>query len=122
MGRKRNKFLPIRLTEEEHSFIMGKINKAIEKNIYKTYGECIYAVFKNANIEVYEFNMQTWDKELKAIGNNINQWTKGINTFNEVSREDVAKLEQEMKNIWQLLRSLKKEITENMENTHLKVN
>ena len=121
MSRVRNKFLPIRLKDDEYKRAMKKLNEGKKKGLYKTYAEYIMDILDKSKIEVYEINLQTWDKELKAIGNNINQWTKGVNTFNEVSKEDVIKLEGEIKKIWQLLRSLKNEIMEHMEGIHLKM-
>ena len=65
MGRKRNKFLPIRLCDEEYEKIMEKLQKGKEKGLYKTYAEYIIDVIDKSNIEIVQYDLRTWDKELK---------------------------------------------------------
>lgn len=118
MARTRNEKITIRLTEKEKEQVIKKFEKS--KKYYKTYTDYFLSIFENS--KVFILDTQKVEKELKAIGNNINQWTKGVNTFNEVDRKDVLKLEGEIVKIWHLLRSLKKEIMANTKNTHSKMN
>ena len=122
MSRLRDKMLTIRLSEDEYKKVISKIKYAKEIGKYKTYADYLVDIIDKSSITIYKIDLQKYDSELKAIGKNINQWTKGINTFNEVSKADVEWLEQEMILLWQLLKSLKKEIQANIEKIHLRMN
>ena len=122
MNRTRNKMLNIRLTDEEYEKIINKIKEAKETGRYKTYADYLVDIIDKSTIKIYQIDLQKWDKELSAIGKNINQWTKRINTYNEITRYDVDSLEQEMILLWQLLKSLKKEIQGSIKNILLKAN
>lgn len=118
--RTRNKKLTLRLTNDEYNEVIKKLDDAKRQHnsIFRTYADYILHCINSFSIKVIK--TEIIEKELKAIGKNINQWTKNINTYNEVERADVEKLEKEIVKIWQLLKSLKNEIKENMESTHLK--
>ena len=122
MNRTRDKMLTIRLTDEEYEKIINKIKVAKETGRYKTYADYLVDIIDKSTIKIYQIDLQKWDKELSAIGKNINQWTKRINTYNEITRYDVDSLEQEMILLWQLLKSLKKEIQGSIKNILLKAN
>lgn len=116
MPRERSKKLTIRLSDNEYKEIVQKLTIAKKQHhsIFKTYTDYIMYCIKSFSINVIK--TEIIEKELKAIGKNINQWTKNVNTYNEVEKEDVEKLEKEIVKIWQLLKSLKNEIKVNMEN------
>ena len=122
MNRTRNKMLNIRLTDEEYEKIINKIKEAKETGRYKTYADYLVDIIDKSTIKIYQIDLQKWDKELSAIGKNINQWTKRINTYNDITRYDVDSLEQDMILLWQLLKSLKKEIQGSIKNILLKAN
>lgn len=106
--RTRNCRLSLRFTEEENK----KIKKWFEKGKkeFKNNSNFLLNVMKNSNLTVYKINTSDIIKELRASGNNINQWTKGINTFNEVSREDVKKLKEEIDKIKEYVNKFTMEI------------
>lgn len=120
MSRIRNKKITIRLTDNEYELVINKLNEAkkAQKGKFKTYAD--YIMYCVSKFQINVIKTELIEKELKAIGKNINQWTKSINTYNEIDKEDVDKLEKEIGKIWQYLKFLKNEITENMECTHLK--
>lgn len=120
MPRERSKKLTIRLSEKEYIEIIKKLNNAKKQhhNIIKTYTD--YIMYCINQFHIVTIKTEIIEKELKAIGKNINQWTKNVNTYNEVEKKDVEKLEKEIVKIWQLLKSLKNEIKVNMENIHSK--
>ena len=92
--RKRNKFIPIRATEDEYNFIMEKLKAG--KKIYGTYTDFLVAFFKNNTFTVNKIDNKDIIKLLTASSNNINQWTKGVNVLNEVSIEDIINLKKEV--------------------------
>lgn len=122
MSRLREKMLTIRLSDDEYNKVINKIKQAKEIGKYKTYADYIVDIIDKSSITIYKIDLQKYDNELKAIGRNINQWTKTINTYNEVTKHDMDWLEQEMILLWQLLKSLKKEIQANIKKIHLRVN
>lgn len=122
MSRLREKMLTIRLSDDEYNKVINKIKQAKEIGKYKTYADYIVDIIDKSSITIYKIDLQKYDNELKAIGRNINQWTKTINTYNEVTKHDMDWLEQEMILLWQLLKSLKKEIQASIKKIHLRVN
>ena len=109
MSRLRDKKITIRLTDNEYKLIIKKLNEAkkTQKSMFRTYAD--YIMYCVSNFQINVIKTELIEKELKAIGKNINQWTKTINTYNEVDKEDVNKLEREIGKIWQYLRFLKSE-------------
>lgn len=118
--RKRNRKLTIRLSDTEYERVIKKLDDAKHKHkeLFNSYSDFILCCIDRS--QIYTIKTSIIDQELKAIGKNINQWTKNINIFNNVDRSDVEKLEKEVAKIWQLLRSLKSEIKESMDNIHSK--
>ena len=114
MSRLRDKKITIRLTDDEYKLIIKKLNEAkkIQKSMFHTYAD--YIMYCVSNFQINVIKTELIEKELKAIGKNINQWTKSINTYNEVDKEDVNKLEGEIGKIWQCLRFLKSETQKNI--------
>ena len=47
-------------------------------------------------------NIKAMNKELRAIGRNINQIAKRVNSTSDIYREDIAELRERLGEIWQL--------------------
>ena len=50
-------------------------------------------------------NIKQMNNELSAIGRNINQIAKRINSTNDIYADDIIAIKQELEKIWQLLKS-----------------
>ena len=100
--RKRNKLIILRFTDEEYDFIIEKFKTG--KIAYNTYSDFFLNVIKKSNINIIKVDTKEIIRLLTKSSNNINQWTRDINVFNEVSKQDIVKLKQEVEN-------MKKEIT-----------
>ena len=101
VNRKRNIQLKIWLTEEERRLIDEKMKllptSQIGAYIRKMDGYIIYT--DTANIK--EMN-----KELRAIGRNINQIAKRVNSTGDIYRGDITELRERLGEIWQLQRTI----------------
>ena len=51
-------------------------------------------------------NIKEMNKELQAIGRNINQIAKRVNSTSSIYREDIAELRERLDEIWQLQRTI----------------
>ena len=95
--RKRNRKITLRFTDEEYEYIIGKFEAG--RLAYNTYSEYFLNVIGNANINIIKIDTKEIIRLLTLSSNNINQWTKNINIFNEVSKEDIVKLKKEIENM-----------------------
>lgn len=99
MNRRRPKQIVIRASEEEFKKIKLKVSKSkLSQNEY------LLKCCLNKKINVIE-GLKDLTIELKDIGKNINDLKKQ-DSFKENNREELLKIEGELKNIWQLLRQL----------------
>ena len=92
--RKRDKKITLRFTEEEYKRVVRKLEEG--KKVYSNYSNYFLKILDDSNLTVYKINTSDIVKELRLIGNNINQWTRDINVYNEVSKEDVHNLKNEI--------------------------
>ena len=74
-NRKRDKIISIRLTEQELNFVKNKIKKSRLKQ-----REFLMKCVSDKEIIIKENGLEIV-KELKAIGNNLNQITKKVNSY-----------------------------------------
>lgn len=51
-------------------------------------------------------NIKEMNKELHAIGRNINQIAKRVNSTSDIYREDIAELRERLGEIWRLQRTI----------------
>ena len=51
-------------------------------------------------------NIKEFTKELQAIGNNINQIAKRVNSTNSIYDTDIAEIKERLDEIWQLQRRI----------------
>ena len=51
-------------------------------------------------------NIKKMNKKLRAIGRNINQIAKRVNSTSDIYREDIAELRERLGEIWRLQRTI----------------
>lgn len=95
--RKRNKAIILRFTDEEYEFIIDKFKKG--KVTYNTYSDYFLNVVEKSNINIIKIDTKEIIKLLTKSSNNINQWTRDINVFNEVSKQDIINLKKEVEDM-----------------------
>ena len=103
VNRKRNIQLKIWLTEEERRLIDEKMKLLPTSQIG--------AYIRKMAIDGYIIytdtaNIKEMNKELRAIGRNINQIAKRVNSTGDIYREDIAELRERLGEIWQLQRTI----------------
>ena len=102
-NRKRNIQLKIWVTEEERKLIEYKMSLVPTRQIG--------AYLRKMAIDGYVIhtdttNIKVMNKELRAIGRNINQIAKRVNSTSDIYREDIAELRERLGEIWRLQRTI----------------
>lgn len=102
-NRKRNIQLKIWVTEEERKLIEYKMSLVPTRQIG--------AYLRKMAIDGYIIytdtaNIKEMNKELRAIGRNINQIAKRVNSTSDIYREDIAELRERLGEIWRLQRTI----------------
>ena len=102
-NRKRNIQLKIWVTEEERKLIEYKMSLVPTRQIG--------AYIRKMSIDGYVIhtdttNIKAMNKELRAIGRNINQIAKRVNSTSDIYREDIAELRERLGEIWRLQRTI----------------
>ena len=103
VNRKRNIQLKIWLTEEERRLIDEKMKLLPTSQIG--------AYIRKMAIDGYIIytdtaNIKEMNKELRAIGRNINQLAKRVNSTGDIYRGDITELRERLGEIWQLQRTI----------------
>ena len=103
VNRKRNIQLKIWLTEEERRLIDEKMKLLPTSQIG--------AYIRKMAIDGYVIytdtaNIKELNKKLQAIGKNINQIAKRVNSTGDIYREDITELRERLSEIWQLQRTI----------------
>ena len=103
VNRKRNIQLKIWLTEEERRLIDEKMKLLPTSQIG--------AYIRKMAIDGYIIytdtaNIKEMNKELRAIGRNINQIAKRVNSTSDIYREDIAELRERLGEIWRVKRNI----------------
>lgn len=106
-NRKRKIVLRCPVTEEERKLIELKMAQ------FKTHQ--IGAYLRKMAIDGYVIytdttNIKDMNKELQAIGRNINQIVKRVNSTNNIYKDDIAELKARLNEIWQLQRRILSEL------------
>lgn len=100
-NRTRAKQINIRMTEEEYAAYTARLEKSkLKANEYGR--KCLL----NQTINVIE-HLPELMRQLKSIGNNLNQIARAVNGGYTAAPSVVAELEQEVQELWQLLTHLK---------------
>lgn len=102
-NRKRNIQLKIWVTEEERKLIEYKMSLVPTRQIG--------AYIRKMAIDGYIIytdtaNIKEMNKELRAIGRNINQIAKRVNSTGDIYRGDITELRERLGEIWQLQRTI----------------
>ena len=103
VNRKRNIQLKIWLTEEERRLIDEKMKLLPTSQIG--------AYIRKMAIDGYIIytdtaNIKEMNKELRAIGRNINHIAKRVNSTGDIYRGDITELRERLGEIWQLQRTI----------------
>ena len=101
--RKRNIQIKFRVTEEEKQLIEQKMAQLPTRQIG--------AYLRKMAIDGYIIytdtaNIKEMNKELRAIGRNINQIAKRVNSTGDIYRGDITELRERLGEIWQLQRTI----------------
>ena len=103
VNRKRNIQLKIWLTEEERRLIDEKMKLLPTSQI----GVYIRKMAIDGYIIYTDTaNIKEMNKELRAIGRNINQIAKRVNSTGDIYRGDITELRERLGEIWQLQRTI----------------
>lgn len=103
VNRKRNIQLKIWVNEEERKLIEYKMSLVPTNQIG--------AYLRKMAIDGYIIYTDTTDikkmnKELHAIGRNINQIAKRVNSTSDIYREDIDELRERLQEIWHIQRTI----------------
>lgn len=100
MNRNRPKQIVIRASETEFAKIKSNVEKSkLNQNEY------LLKAVLNKEIVVME-GLTDLTIAVKRIGNNLNQLTRSVHEGKANCKEELAEIDEEMKIVWQLLRSL----------------
>jgi Arc/MetJ-type ribon-helix-helix transcriptional regulator len=99
----RTRTLNIRFTEHEYRDIEDKCQQYGYKKKSEYVRDCVRARVPTA---VQQVDLSEINRELKAIGNNINQIAVRLHSTGNIYAEDMQEIRQEVKQIWQLLLSI----------------
>lgn len=99
----RTRTLNIRFTEREYQDIEDKCQQYGYKKKSEYVRDCVRARVPTA---VQQVDLSETNRQLKAIGNNINQIAVRLHSTGNVYAEDMQEIRQEVKQIWQLLLSI----------------
>ena len=102
-NRKRKMVLRCPVTQEERNLIENKM-----KQLHTTK---IGAYLRKMAIDGYiiyrdDTEIKNMNKQLQAIGRNINQIARKLNSTGIIYKEDIAELKERLDDIWQLQRTI----------------
>lgn len=110
-NRYRNKERKVRFTEEENQYLLKKIRQSGLNN-FQNYA---LKMLLNGQIVTIDYSeLLNLRKEINKIGQNINQLTKYANTFNELDKELLLGLADEID-------KMKKLVKEEFENKEVRM-
>lgn len=98
--------LNIRFTESEYQDIISKCEQYGYKRKSEYVRDCVRARVPTATPQV---DLSETNRQMKAIGNNINQLAIRLHSTGNFYAEDMQEIRQEMSEIWQLLLSVQSE-------------
>lgn len=95
--------IKFRVDENELDYIKQRQKYSGCKNM----SQYLRKVAIHSKIEVHDFSeLRKLNKEINAIGRNINQIAARLNSLDRAYDEDVKEVKERMEQIWQLLRSI----------------
>ena len=91
--RNRNIFKKVALTEQENEYI----KKKIEQSPFNNFQNFALTLLIQGEIKTTDYSeLFNLNKQVSAIGNNINQVVRLANQFNEISTDDILDLQKEI--------------------------
>ena len=102
----RTRTLNIRFTESEYQDIISKCEQYGYKRKSEYVRDCIRA---RVPTNVPQIDLSETNRQIKAIGNNINQLAIRLHSTGSFYAEDMQEVRQEVSKIWQLLLSIQSE-------------
>lgn len=103
VNRKRKIVLRCPVTEEERQLIEQKMSLLPTKQIGAYLRKMAidgYIIYTDTS------NIKEMNKELQAIGRNINQIVKRVNSKDSIYQDDIDELKERLEDIWQLQRTI----------------
>lgn len=98
--RKRSIILNFRVTEDEKTLILAKKRYCGFHSLEAYLRQA--AVYEKINLYDFKDEIKTMNKELSAIGTNINQIAARVNSTGNIYAEDVIFLKEKVEEIWRL--------------------
>ncbi len=102
-NRKRNIQIKFNVTEEERELIRKKMAQIPTQRIGAYMRKMAIDGFI---IYTDTTNIKEMNKELQAIGKNVNQIAKRVNSTSRIYETDIAKIKERLDEIWQLQRRI----------------
>lgn len=103
-NRKRSIVMNFRVTEEEKILILAKKRYCGFRSLEAYLRQA--AVYEKINLYDFEDEMKTMNKQLSAIGTNINQIAARVNSTSRIYGEDIDFLKDKVEEIWRLQKSI----------------
>ncbi|TXK46777.1 plasmid mobilization relaxosome protein MobC [Lactococcus sp. dk322] len=106
----------IRLNEQENEYI----KKKIEKSPFNNFQNFALTLLIQGEIKTTDYSeLFTLNKQVSAIGNNINQVVRLANQFNEISTDDILDLQKEIQEVKDMVRmKINQDMKENRKGIH----
>lgn len=106
----------IRLNEQENEYI----KKKIEKSPFNNFQNFALTLLIQGEIKTTDYSeLFTLNKQVSAIGNNINQVVRLANQFNEISTDDILDLQKEIQEVKDMVRmKINQDMKENRKGVH----
>ncbi len=102
-NRKRNIQIKFNVTEEERELIRKKMAQIPTQRI----GAYMRKMAIDGFIIYTDMsNIKAFTKELQAIGKNVNQIAKRVNSTSRIYETDIAEIKERLDEIWQLQRRI----------------
>lgn len=98
MNRTRPKQMLIRMSEDEYTKVKQQIAKSGMKQ-----QEYLIKSMTNKPITNTD-GLKAVIPEIKRVGNNLNQLSRRANEGNQIGKSELAKMQWELNDVWQLLR------------------
>lgn len=99
-NRKRSVMLRFFVTEDEKTIILAKMRYCGYTNLSMYLRQA--AVYEKINLYDFKDEIKTTNKELSAIGTNINQIAARVNSTSRIYQEDMDYLKEKVGEIWRL--------------------
>ncbi len=103
---KKSKTLNIRFTESEYQSIVDKCERFGYKKKSEYVRDCVKA---RISLETQQTDFSETNRQIKAIGNNINQIAIRLHSSGNFYAEDMQEIKQKVGELWRLLLSIQSE-------------